>query len=51
LSSVGYYASSIALKSDGTLWAWGSNMGGQLGDSSQNPTFEPKQIFGVSNPF
>ena len=31
--SVGGYHT-VALKSDGTLWAWGSNSDGQLGDST-----------------
>lgn len=31
---------SLALKSDGTVWAWGSNHDGQLGDG----TFEPRAV-------
>jgi alpha-tubulin suppressor-like RCC1 family protein len=50
LSSGGNSTSSIAIKSGGTLWAWGSNVGGQIGDSTQNSIFEPKQIFGVNKP-
>ena len=35
---------SLALKSDGTLWAWGYNYQGQLGDGSQNDQYEPIEI-------
>jgi alpha-tubulin suppressor-like RCC1 family protein len=40
----GGYEFTIALKSDGTLWAWGENEGGQLGDGTTNPSYVPKQI-------
>lgn len=38
----GYYT--IALKKDGTLWSWGSNEVGQLGDETNNRRFTPKKI-------
>ena len=35
---------SLALKSDGTLWAWGSNSDGQLGDGTRTTRTTPTQI-------
>src|SRR5204863_462718 len=32
---------SLALKSDGTVWAWGYNVYGQLGNSANNGTDNP----------
>jgi len=40
--SVGYYHT-VALKSDGTLWAWGRNSSGQLGDNSSDDKLVPTQ--------
>jgi alpha-tubulin suppressor-like RCC1 family protein len=37
-------AHTVALKSDGTLWAWGYNGFGQLGDGSITPHLFPEQI-------
>ncbi len=34
----------LALKSDGSLWAWGQNSSGQLGDGSFNDSKTPQQI-------
>jgi len=34
----------IALKSDGTLWAWGWNGFGQLGDGTTTSKYSPVQI-------
>jgi alpha-tubulin suppressor-like RCC1 family protein len=31
----GYYHT-VALKNDGTVWAWGNNVDGQLGDNTNN---------------
>ena len=38
----------VALKSDGTLWAWGYNLNGQLGDGTTVNKTSPTQI-GVDN--
>lgn len=41
---VGSISHSLALKTDGTLWAWGSNSNGQLGDGSLVDKNIPVQI-------
>lgn len=47
--SVGYTGSVFVLKKDGTLWAWGENTYGQLGDGTTiNRTF-PVQVKGISS--
>ena len=40
---------SLALKSDGTVWAWGSNSNGQLGDNSTTDHAVPVQVSGLTN--
>jgi alpha-tubulin suppressor-like RCC1 family protein len=44
------YNYSLALKSDGTVWAWGSQVYGELGTgaSSGNPNTTPTQVVGLS---
>jgi len=37
-------AYTLAVKSDGSLWAWGDNTHGQLGDGTNTATLSPKQI-------
>ncbi|BBO18213.1 conserved hypothetical protein [Candidatus Brocadia pituitae] len=39
----------IALKSDGTVWAWGSNFWGQLGDGTNNYSNYRVQVVGLSD--
>ena len=39
---------SIALKSDGTVWAWGNNWVGQLGDGTTSHRSTPVQVSGLS---
>ncbi len=40
---------SIALKSDGTVWAWGNNYFGNLGDGTTNDRLTPVQVHGEHN--
>ena len=37
-------AHTIALKADGTIWTWGYNRHGQLGDGTTVPKYFPNQI-------
>lgn len=37
-------AASFGIKTDGTLWAWGNNSYGQLGDGSNTDKYVPTQI-------
>ena len=40
----------LALKNDGTAWAWGNNSAGQLGDgTSGNKRRNPVQVLGLTN--
>jgi alpha-tubulin suppressor-like RCC1 family protein len=39
---------SVALRSDGTVWAWGTGFCGQLGDGTTGQTSLPKQVPGPS---
>ena len=36
----------VALKNDGTVWSWGSNIGGRLGDNTTITKSSPVQIYG-----
>jgi alpha-tubulin suppressor-like RCC1 family protein len=45
--TAGYH--SIALKSDGTVWTWGRNSEGQLGDGTNNNSNVPLQVSNISN--
>ncbi|MCX7861447.1 MAG: hypothetical protein N2449_00430, partial [Bacteroidales bacterium] len=42
-------AHSMALKSDGTVWAWGSNIYGQLGNATTTSTNTPVQSLILNN--
>ncbi|SEN15538.1 Regulator of chromosome condensation (RCC1) repeat-containing protein [Stigmatella aurantiaca] len=39
---------SLAVRSDGTAWAWGSNRQGQLGDGTDHTQRTPAQMEGLS---
>ena len=39
----------LALKSDGTVWSWGDNSVGQLGDGTLEPRLTPALVPGLSN--
>ena len=45
---VGGYSNYYAVKTDGTLWSWGSNTQGQLGHNNKTSYSSPKQIPGTS---
>jgi alpha-tubulin suppressor-like RCC1 family protein/putative cell wall-binding protein len=42
------YSHSLALRSDGTVWAWGNNQYGQLGEGSKISSAYPVQVQGLS---
>jgi alpha-tubulin suppressor-like RCC1 family protein len=39
----------MALRSDGTVWAWGDNSAGQLGTETPTLSSTPVQVFGLKN--
>jgi alpha-tubulin suppressor-like RCC1 family protein len=39
---------SLALRSDGTVWSWGDNFNGQLGDGSTTARLTPVQVAGLT---
>ena len=48
LGGRGYH--SLAIKSNGTVWAWGWNSKGELGNGTANATLVPVQVVGLTNP-
>ncbi|WP_147443420.1 kelch-like protein [Corallococcus sp. AB011P] len=42
------YNHSLAVKQDGTVWAWGSNAYGQLGDGTTTQRLTPVQVQGLT---
>ncbi|MHB8512297.1 MAG: RCC1 domain-containing protein [Actinomycetota bacterium] len=47
IAAGGYH--DLALKSDGTVWAWGHNVAGQLGNNSTTDSNVPVQVSNISN--
>ncbi|HEU4334011.1 MAG TPA: FlgD immunoglobulin-like domain containing protein [Candidatus Eisenbacteria bacterium] len=47
IAAAGYH--SYALKADGTVWSWGFNTFGQLGNGTSTDTGTPGQVPGLSN--
>ena len=43
------YHHTVALRSDGTVWAWGTNWFGQLGDGTTTARYTPTQVKNLSN--
>lgn len=43
------YKHVLALKNDGTVWAWGDNYYGQLGNGNYNDSYAPQQVPGLIN--
>lgn len=48
-SNSGYEGHTLAIKDNGTLWAWGANADGQLGDGTTIDRLTPKQIGSATN--
>jgi hypothetical protein len=46
---VGGYEYSLALRNDGTVWAWGDNYEGQLGDGTSTDRSTPVQVTGLTD--
>jgi alpha-tubulin suppressor-like RCC1 family protein len=49
LGATGYADHSLAVKSDGTVMAWGKNVKGQLGDGTKVNRMVPVQVTGLTN--
>jgi alpha-tubulin suppressor-like RCC1 family protein len=47
--TAGLFHNTLALKNDGTVWAWGSNESGQLGNGTTNNSTTPLQVPGLIN--
>ncbi|HYO72467.1 MAG TPA: RCC1 repeat-containing protein, partial [Archangium sp.] len=42
------FDSSLAVRHDGTVWAWGSNFAGKLGDATNTQRTTPVQVLGLT---
>lgn len=49
ISADGFEGHVLAIKEDGTLWAWGDNSLGQLGQGDTSTELEPVQVGSASN--
>ena len=47
--AAGGFHHAIALRDDGTVWAWGGNQNGQLGDGTTMNRLLPMQVQGITN--
>jgi YD repeat-containing protein len=45
----GYHYHTIAVKTDSTVWAWGANWDGQLGDGTTTDRSTPVQVSGLAD--
>lgn len=45
---LGINRNTIAVKNDGTVWAWGTNNMGQVGDGTTTNRLEPVQVLGIT---
>lgn len=48
-STAGDWGYTLALKKDGTVWGWGNNRDGQLGDGTHISRKNPVQVHGLEN--
>ena len=49
IATGGNYGFSVSAKTDGTLWSWGSNANGQLGDNTVADKSSPIQVGALTN--
>ncbi len=47
--SASFWSHILVLRDDGTVWAWGKNDQGQLGDGTKKDRFTPAQVRGLSD--
>lgn len=40
---------SLVVKADGSVWAWGDNYQGQIGDGTKNHAYHPVKVIGLTN--
>ena len=47
--SVSAFTHSLGLRDDGTVWAWGDNGSGELGDGTTTSRSSPAQVAGLAD--